>query len=108
MGSFAVKDVPVLCSVLSQKSRDRARPTTMYFERWGLLVPPLRKADFLKDMSVSLLFPYRYYTPTMRSVQDRRAGVLACKKLLYTATIISSDHSSWSSLCEDVAWMSIA
>src|SRR5260370_39297329 len=56
MGSFAVKDVPVLCSVLSQESRDRARPTRMYFERWGLLAPPSGKADVLEGYVSGVCF----------------------------------------------------
>src|SRR5258708_35830551 len=85
MGSFAVKDVPVLCSVLSQESRDRARPTRMYFERWGLLTPPSGKADVLEGY-VSLLSHTDTIPRAYEACNNRHTGVLACKKLSLDST----------------------
>jgi len=57
-------------------------PTTMYFERWGLLAPPPEKASFEKDLP-ALLSPQRYYNTTTRGVPAqafRRSGVQETKQ----------------------------
>jgi hypothetical protein len=51
----------------------------MYFERWGLLAPPLKRQSlaFLINQSI---------THQQKGVQDGRSGVLACKKLSLFST----------------------
>jgi hypothetical protein len=50
----------------------------MYFERWGLLAPPLRKSELFKKNLLAHVSQQGYYTSRMTSVQlaaFRRAGV---------------------------------
>jgi hypothetical protein len=44
-----------------EEATEMRDPTSMYFERWGLLAPPPGKASFLKNLP-ALLFPQRHYS----------------------------------------------
>jgi len=63
-----------------RKSHLLKGPTTrMYFERWGLLAPPLEKRDF--EGYMSLLSPLDTIPRACEECNVWRTGVPACKKL---------------------------
>src|SRR6185295_16937720 len=73
-----------------EEATEMRDPTRMYFERWGLLAPPLGKSELFKKSACSAL-PNRDTIPhQLPACNLRRAGVLACKKLSLFSTRISN------------------
>jgi hypothetical protein len=64
------------------KNKARGRPSTMLsFEQWDLLAPPFGKASFLEGYVYSAPLTFQSIPHDCQTDNNRRAGVLACKKL---------------------------